>query len=382
MQYLKGVFMQTKKFLVPKKLFIFILTVVLVSLIKTFSFASEPFSFIVYGDSRPPSATAQQPPINQRIIEEANLLGSDFIINVGDMVWGYMSSEEEAVRQYKDLMVLIKKCEIPFYPVVGNHDVASKLGEKLYLENFPNKLYYSFNYQGSHFIILDTDIGGPTGEVGEKQIEWLKKDLEENKQAENIFAFMHRPMYFGDDVLPDLSEGEFSRKTSWAKEAELKTVEKLFLDYKVQYVFAGHIHLYSKLKKDGITYYVTGGGGAESVAPQLNGFAHYLLVRVNGTKVSVDVIEPYHFYTEYLPDNSGKNKSATVVLVNTLKSGMPIKFQGISLNMPKLQPGEDYKVSGGKIIKQVENKNYNTLTFSAFVRGFGNTKINVEVIKK
>lgn len=365
-----------------KIFFTFFLFLLFIFLGKTLSFAGEPFSFIVYGDSRPPSATAGQPPINQRIIEEANLLGSDFIINVGDMVWGYLSSDDEAVRQYQDLKTLIKKCNIPFYPVVGNHDVASKLGEKLYLDNFPDKLYYSFNYQGSHFIILDTDIGGPTGEVGEKQIEWLKKDLEENKTADNIFTFMHRPMYFGSDVKEDMTESEFGKGTSWAKEDELKTVEKLFQNYKVKYVFAGHIHMYSVLEKDGLIHYVTGGGGAESVAPQKGGFAHYLLVRVNGAKVSIEVIEPYHFYTEYLPDNSGKNKSATAVLVNTLRSGMPIKFEGIPLNMPKLQAGENYKVASGKIVKIKEQKNYNTLILSVFVRGFGNTKINVEVIKK
>ncbi|PIU67699.1 MAG: hypothetical protein COS84_03975 [Armatimonadetes bacterium CG07_land_8_20_14_0_80_40_9] len=252
---------------------------------------SSSFRFIVLGDSRPIFPGAPQAYPFKMMLDEINLIYPDFVVNVGDLIVGYMCPEKEVRRQYEDYLLTIKRCLMPYYNVVGNHEVAGEKGEELY-EEYLGRLYYSFDYEGSHFIVLDTDINqeigkrGDTGKLGEKQYKWFKDDLKANKDKENIFVFMHKPMYSDED----------KRESCWSDLGERDKVHELFKKYKVKAVFAGDIHIYKKMKIDGIDYYISGGGGAEQDWKESDGMCiyHYLLVYVKGEKVEVKVVTPLH----------------------------------------------------------------------------------------
>jgi len=52
----------------------------------------------------------------------------------------------------------------------------------------------------------------------------------------------------------------------------------------------GHEHLYHHSRRDGIDYFITGGGGAPLYAkPEAGGFYHYLLVTVKDGTYNVAV---------------------------------------------------------------------------------------------
>lgn len=57
-----------------------------------------------------------------------------------------------------------------------------------------SKLSYSFDFRGSHFVVINTD---PTGKDAHAPVGWLAQDLAEAKGrgAQHIFVFGHKPAY-------------------------------------------------------------------------------------------------------------------------------------------------------------------------------------------
>src|SRR5438132_14107799 len=96
-------------------------------------------------------------------------------------------------------------------------------------------------------------------------------------------------------------------------------LHQLFLQYPVKAVFAGHEHLFDHRTRDGIDYFVTGGGGAPLYAsPDKGGFSHYLVVHMRAGKIDYSVIEPGRLYIE-----KGAN-SGLIWMINSTDSALPI----------------------------------------------------------
>lgn len=305
------------------------------------------FRFVIMGDSRPILPNIDQAPQFKQILWETDLIGPELGFHVGDLVFGYMSHEGELARQYQDLKRVIDPVETPMHYAIGNHEIGSSGGEKEYKETV-GELYYSFDFEGSHFIIMNTDWGdkGDTGTLGAEQLAWLEKDLKNNKGAKNIFAFMHKPMF-------DRPTGPGS---SWNDLAMRDKVHKMFLDNgNVRGVFSGHIHVYRKFVRDGIPHYITGGAGAESDNPDHEGFFHYLLAEVDGTTMNIKVVEPYRLWYQCEPECNGKNPEVKVTMLTTLYSLLPIWIKGIQINMPAPPEGKTYGASGGHIRASKKN---------------------------
>jgi hypothetical protein len=69
---------------------------------------------------------------------------------------------------------------------------------------------------------------------------------------------------------------------------------RMFATYKVDYVFAGHIHGYARSVRDGVTYIVTAGGGAPLyLPPEFGGYYHFVRVDVEDDSVRDKVIHLY-----------------------------------------------------------------------------------------
>jgi parallel beta-helix repeat protein len=136
-------------------------------------YGREPeFNFIAYGDTRgeqlPWDAVS---PLHEEIVSEYLQHDPDFIIHTGDMVsagglW-YQWVE------FNESIAAVQEAGIPFYGVVGNHEKYTDQ-EYVYDEEFinyrtyfdfthvidepgENELYYSFDYEGVHFVFLNTE---------------------------------------------------------------------------------------------------------------------------------------------------------------------------------------------------------------------------------
>lgn len=231
----------------------------------------DHFDFVVLGDSAPMEPIALPEAFHQ-MIREWNALRPAFVIDNGDLILG--GGAEGLGPQWDEFERVVAQCEVPFFPVPGNHDISCAVSEKIY-EDRIGPLSYAFSYGNSRFIILNAEELDMAQRISDAQTAWLKQDLAKAK-AKNIFLFLHEPFFAMD----------------W--DANWGNVAEAIHGYPVRAVFAGHWHYYRYWgERNGVQYIISGGGGSEVRAPEEEGgFEHYLLLRVRGTEVDWSVIRP------------------------------------------------------------------------------------------
>jgi len=226
----------------------------------------DRFTFSVIGDTRVPGLAEIFP----QMLGEMNLLAPAFIFDVGDLIMGYTDDVSAINREWDDFARVCATSQVPFVPVVGNHDVWDWQSRAIYRQRI-GPLAFSFSYGNAHFICLDTEEPGHTSNIGPAQLRWLKEELEASRSATHIFVFMHRPI--------------------WAYESNwLSEVHPLLVKYPVKAVFVGHEHVYRKDVVDDIPCFVTGGGGA-TPDPGKGGPYHFMHVSVKGEQVNFAVVK-------------------------------------------------------------------------------------------
>jgi hypothetical protein len=189
------------------------------------------------------------------------LVNADFALHTGDLVAD--GEEPEQWDTFFDIeQPLLER--IPIYPTVGNHDEYEG-DAQLFRETFAlpnNELYYSFDWGGAHFTVLDShvhtellceqDDNWIAGCFDEEQLAWLEEDLATacaREETEMIFVAVH--------------DGPYSSKDSRDGNEQMRVLMPLFAEYGVTAVFSGHDHYYERgLSDHGIPYIVSAGAGA------------------------------------------------------------------------------------------------------------------------
>ena len=166
-------------------------------------FAQISDSHIGFSKEANPDVTATL----QVAVERVNALPHRpaFVLHTGDISQLSKPSEFDTADQ------VIKgiKTERVFY-VPGEHDVLSDNG-KGYLERYGKGAkgggWHSFDYKGAHFIglvnVLNLKAGG-LGNLGQEQLDWLKKDVRGLSSSTPIVVFAHIPLW---TVYPDWGWG-------------------------------------------------------------------------------------------------------------------------------------------------------------------------------
>ena len=162
--------------------------------------AMEDFSFVQITDTH----VGAHSPANKNVIatfEQAvariNALPQRpaFVMHTGDHVHLSKTSEFDTARQ---ILNTIKADRI--FNVPGEHDVFLDQG-KQYLRYFGygsrQRLYYSFDFNGIHFLALANDagfVGKGQGVLGAAQLDWIKKDLAPLSAETPLVLFSHVPL--------------------------------------------------------------------------------------------------------------------------------------------------------------------------------------------
>ena len=219
--------------------------------IKTAPRLGKFFSFAVYGDPRPGDTQASRG--HKSVIKQVIEHEPAFCLVLGDMVDDGTKTDlwEDFFQIESDLL---KRSAI--YTVMGDNDYAD--GDGLYSKYFPKlaKGYYKFDWGGVQFFALrawDTRGQQSRREIDSEseQVLWLESELakEEVQKAPFRVVFVHDPVY--------ISRGKSSEilRRVWAP---------IFQKYNVDVVFASW-HLYERSNFQGITYIISGGGGAEII---------------------------------------------------------------------------------------------------------------------
>ncbi len=188
------------------------------------------FSFLAFGDMgrNPYDDGFPQVTANQILALPRH---PDFITALGDIV--YPSGESSKYDEYLFGPFAYAFSNIPFYPALGNHDWGVNPDENFCKEwRLPNnEHYYSYNYQNTHFITLDSK-DGDFFNFGEQKA-WLINDLQQAQgQYDFIIVSLHHP----------------GRNCTYKGDGEnVMTLYPIFAQYNVDFVLNGHAHTYERL---------------------------------------------------------------------------------------------------------------------------------------
>ena len=234
----------------------------------------SPFQFVIVGDSRDGEKVYTQ------LMKTAVERKPQFLIHLGDMI----PSPHE--REWQAFFEISKQINLPFFPVVGNHDVGTnKKGVEMYRRQFflpEEKTYYAFRAGRILFVILDSEEW--KGRIMNEQRSWLEDTLSSSQETFK-FVFLHRPLFPPKN---SLKRGHALDKYP----VERDDLHQLFLKAGVKAVFAGDDHRYDRTKKDGILYLISGGGGAPLAAfRESGGYFHYVWISVQKRKIEGEVID-------------------------------------------------------------------------------------------
>lgn len=157
----------------------------------------EDFQILLFGDPQPRN-TQEVDYIAHDVISQ--LIGdnsSTFGVTLGDIAFDNLDT-------FKPLNQAIALIGIPWHNVIGNHDLNLDAKTRKHInETFEatyGPTYYSFDYGQVHFVVLDNiDWGmkrnrnGYIANFGERQREFLKKDLELIPESQMVVLLMHVP---------------------------------------------------------------------------------------------------------------------------------------------------------------------------------------------
>lgn len=226
------------------------------------------YSFVVFGDNQ-----GNYQVLNDLLAKVKQEKGLNFIVQTGDFV---PYGEEAHYLKYRKIMADVG---LPYYQVMGNHDAVAG-GWRNFTKYF-GPFYYSFDYEGDRFIILNNALNNS---FNSEQFDWLKAELAKGV-ARHTFVFMHKPVF---------DPSELYKSHVMSGRAVTEELIRLFIKYKVSYVCAGHIHGYARAERDGVTYIVSGGGGGPLYLPhEFGGFYNYVRIDVVGTRIADQVVRVY-----------------------------------------------------------------------------------------
>jgi len=198
---------------------------------------SDKVTFLHTGDCQS-SSPAEYQDWYDCLTAADKLGGYDFLLNTGDIVdhgnnlkqwqWALDGASSDIMNTF-------------FVPASGNHEGYGQNATvtNFTISNIPEQdtesgVYYSFDYNNIHVAVLNTNDLNENEALSDKQIEWLKKDMN-SSTAQWKFAAIHKAIY---------SNGvHYSDDDVTAIRAQLIS---LMPELGIDVVFQGHDHVYMR----------------------------------------------------------------------------------------------------------------------------------------
>jgi predicted phosphodiesterase len=270
----------------------------------------DDFHFVIMADR----CGGEEKGVFSQVIEKVNLMRPAFVVSVGDNINGYTDDPNKVNAMWDEYDSLIKKLDVPFLKVAGNHDITNDMAAEIYAKRFGSTYYYSI-YKNVLFLFLNTDdpsakidpeismqlhkekqelkemakTQGATvqglmklqqykekhrnlsgAKISDAQFDFFNKVLADNNNVRWTFVIMHKPVW-----------KQTQPPTNWVK------LENL-LKKRQHTVIAGHEHINSYYKRNNSDYIVmstSGGGGVPKAIP--GKYHHIFWVTVSGKEPSI-----------------------------------------------------------------------------------------------
>ena len=199
----------------------------------------------------------------------------DFVLGTGDLVvqGGRRSDWLSLLDSHASMFA-----QLPYFPALGNHELIGDSDGRMFKDLFPRAAtgYYSVRYGQVQVVVLN---GNRPGDPA--QTRFLEDEL---RRAATDPAVRAR--------LVLMHQAPLSASWHCGVGPYVADWMALFERYQVDAVLAGHDHSYQRLERNGVAYFVSGGGGAplyeqgrcdphdELALQHYAAVHHYMLVRI------------------------------------------------------------------------------------------------------
>ena len=198
----------------------------------------------------------------------------------------------------------VEEFNMPVYNTMGNHEIFGiydgsgvpkdhpEYGKKMFQKRL-NKRYYSFDYKGWHFMILDgikdTKKSRYLGMVDEEQMSWISDDLAGIDKSTPIVVSTHIPLM---TIFSQVYYNTTHPNDSGLVVSNGKEVVDLFADHNLKLVLQGHLHTIEDIYVNG-THFITGGAvsGAWWTGPNQGYEEGFVLVSVKGDEFEWEYVD-------------------------------------------------------------------------------------------
>jgi 3',5'-cyclic AMP phosphodiesterase CpdA len=215
---------------------------------------------VAYGDVRfsdPSNTRDSNPAIRQAIVKKIADDKPDFVIFTGDLVLaGDSDADWEVYRQETQPW---RDAKLRLFTLPGNHDLYGDPKLVHYFAEFKelkHDRWYTIRTANTLTLMLDSAAdakGGPQWQWIEKTLASVPADIDFV-----LIALHHPPLTKSHD---HMFGGGHSARGQEAALAEMIEQHAARMKQKI-IVIAGHVHNYERYSRNGVTYIVSGGGGA------------------------------------------------------------------------------------------------------------------------
>ncbi|MCE3236714.1 MAG: metallophosphoesterase [Vampirovibrio sp.] len=247
----------------------------------------QPLYFAVMGDTG--SGLPAQQRVADQLVRWHERHAFQFIALLGDNIYPNGDALKYGEKKFSSLYRPLINQEVPFMCLLGNHDISGPLGvgyptfwmsnQKEHMRFFKMPApYYDFTCGPAHFFMLNTNRIKATERL------WLSEQLNRSSAPWKIVAGHH----------PVFSSG-FHGSTRRLKRKLKPILEK----HNVPLYLSAHEHDYERFSEiNGVTYIVSGGGGADLRwfrSPLPNSLVresqhHFLACELIGDRLKVTVV--------------------------------------------------------------------------------------------
>ena len=221
-------------------------------------------SIIAYGDMRfhdPTNFSVANPHARVALVKRIAEEKPDAVQLSGDVP--YKGSDYSDYDQYRLETAAWRDAGLRIYPAIGNHELAlfTARGYRNWWKAFPElneKKWYSVAL-GSRVYLIQLDSNSDLHE-GKPQQQWLDEQLKSlPKSVDFVLITLHHPPVA--DIQQHIEVSHNPRPNEVAlRDFLIRTQATLHAQIMVT---AGHIHNYERTELGGITWLVSGGGGAK-----------------------------------------------------------------------------------------------------------------------
>ena len=201
----------------------------------------------------------------------------DLVIMLGDNMYG-SQRPADFVKKFEEPYAPLLSAGVKFQASLGNHDRVEQVSYAPF--NMNGQRYYTYVRNNVRFFALDTTL------MDAKQVAWLETSLRNAKEEWKI-CYFHHPLYSNAD--------------RHGASVDLRVLlEPIFTRFGVNVVFAGHDHVYERLKpQKGIYHFVSGAAGqlrkgnmdpSEQTAASFDQDQSFMLVEIAGAEMFFRVV--------------------------------------------------------------------------------------------